>query len=147
MVRARTVDDRSSELAEARRQADRARAAADEGRERAARTRDELRGQAERETEELSRGASARDFAQLAAFEVGAEQSIARAEDAARAAARRADEAARVEDARRAALGDARAALDVVEKHQAKSRAREERDAAARLDEAAEDAFAARFRA
>ncbi|MBI2393042.1 MAG: hypothetical protein HYV09_25890 [Deltaproteobacteria bacterium] len=78
--------------------------------------------------------------------EVGAQQVIERADDRARAAERRADEATRLEGARRGALGEARAALDVVEKHQANARARDEREAAARLDEAAEDAFAARFR-
>lgn len=146
VVRAHTVDDRARDLAEAKRDADRARAAADDAKDCAARARDDLRAQTERETQELSGGASARDFAQLAAFEVGAQQVIERADDRARAAERRADEATRLEGARRGALGEARAALDVVEKHQANARARDEREAAARLDEAAEDAFAARFR-
>lgn len=87
-----------------------------------------------------------RERNQLALFRAATEQRIAEAE-AAVARAREAEAAAeRAHAERTRALADARAALDIVEKHQERTREALDRDAQERVDEAAEDGFAARFR-
>lgn len=146
VVRSKAVDEAAASLRTAVEQANAARAAAIAAAERATRTRDGERSTRDAEADELGRGASARDFAQLAAFEVGAEQRIAEAEARARASAAVARESTSVEDRARGSLVEARTALDVVERHQRAARTRADREADARQDEAAEEAFAARFR-
>lgn len=145
VVRSKAVDDASTSLREA---AERARRAAEEARvaeERAAHTRAHERAAVHAEGAELSRGASARDFAQLAAFEVGAERRVADATARAAERAAVARDAHAHEDRARAELTEARASLDVVERHQRDAAQKQARQDDARVDEAAEEAFAARF--
>lgn len=145
VVRAKAVEDASTSLREA---AERARRTAEEARaaeERAAHTHAHEDAAVRAEGAELARGASARDFAQLAAFEVGAERRVAEATARAADRAAKARDAQKQEDRERAALTEARASLDVVERHQREAAEKQARQDDARVDEAAEEAFAARF--
>jgi hypothetical protein len=142
VVRARVVDDAARSLRDARDSRERAKSAAADAHNREEETRSEA---ARRVAEEKKQASSASDLAQLAAFEVGNAIAIERAAQEARAAAKRAEEAARLEEEKRASLVEAEASLSIVEKHQEKHRVREERARDARIDEVAEDAFAARF--
>jgi len=145
VVRARAVDDAARALREAEARAARARESEQAAKQREVAVRDEARTRSDAELAELARGASPRDLAQLAAFHVGNEQAIGRARLEANAAERaRREEAERAERERRALI-EARTSLDVVEKHQRTVAKRDEDAAAARLEEVAEDAHAARF--
>jgi hypothetical protein len=145
VVRARVVDDAARALRDAEATAARAREVEEQARKHEAETRDEARARTEQETNTLARGASARDFAQLAAFAVGNERAIERARAEAHAAELKTNEAKERAERSRGTLIEARSSLDIVEKHQAAVRKRDDEAAAARLDEVAEDAHAARF--
>lgn len=142
VVRAHAVDAAADKVRDAERSSARARGEADEKSHRARSVQDELTARARSEAAAVG---SVRDLAQLEAFRVGADSAIARAKADADAAAKKAREEEARLAAERARLVDARAALDVVEKHQAAARTRADREAQEKLDEAAEDAFAARF--
>ncbi len=146
VVRARAVDDAARTLREAEERAARAREVEEEARRREAEARAEARARTEQEVTVLSKGASARDFAQIAAFAVGNERAIERAREQSRAAEAKSKETKSAAERSRGTLIEAKTSLEVVEKHQASARKREDEAAAARLDEVAEDAFAARFK-
>lgn len=143
VVRAQAVDAAADSLrvaAESAREAEAlARSAEDTARQTRAHEQDVQRAEAR------ALG-SARDFAQLAAFAIGAEQRIAAADERAHTSAAKARDERALEERAREGLVEARAALDVVERHQREAGRRAEREADARTDEAAEEAFAARFR-
>lgn len=145
IVRERSVDDAARALRDAEQKAARAREVEEEARRREAETREEARARTEQETATLSRGASARDFAQLAAFAVGNERAIERAREQAAVAESKSKEAKAATERSRGTLIEAKNALQIVEKHQETARKRDDTAAAARLDEVAEDAYAARF--
>ena len=142
-MRSRSVDEASSALRAAGQSARAAEEAARAAAEEAGKTRHHEQATRQREASELQ---SARDFSQLAAFDLGAERRIAAADERARASASRASEAHSLEDRARTGLIEARAALDVVERHQRDARVAAERKTESATDEAAEEAFAARFR-
>lgn len=147
----RTVRDDAVEAArigvrDAERLATTAREEAAQARAREQAVKAEVRARAEAESRALTTGASARDFAQLAAWEVAAQASVDRAVETRTTAERTARAADAKVDARRSELGQAKTALEIVERHQATIVARETARAAAAIDEAAEEAHAARFR-
>ncbi len=149
VVRATAVDARSRDLAQARTEAEALAVRAAEEEARATSVRDDVSRTKCREDRALldpGKTANPRELALLAAFHAAADERAARARAAADDAARAAAEADARADTERGKLSQARASLDVVEKHQAQARARAEREAQERSDEAAEDAFAARFR-
>ena len=148
VVRARKVDATVEEMrtaaaaaARAGENAERARAAEREARENAERAESEERVSLETQTQR-----SARDLAQLAAFEVGHALEHERLAARTAATARDAETARDQELSQRSKLGTARADLHAVEKHQAKWRANEEKRVQDKADEAAEESHAARRR-
>ncbi len=143
VVRDRVVKDAARSLTDAERREQAARAAAEAAREAEASTRTRARDALDAEGRAVS---TAGDLAQLAAFAAGQAMAIDRAKSLADDAATRARESAAKVSEARGELVSARVALDVVEKHQAEARARDDRARDRQTEELAEDAFASRFK-
>lgn len=112
-----------------------------------ARRRDEAaRTDAEALSGFAQEGVSAADLAQHAAWRGAAAQRIEAAADASARAAGDLEEASRAEEQQREALVAARAELDAVERYRARVASQRDAEAQAKLDEAAEEAHAARAR-
>jgi hypothetical protein len=112
-----------------------------------ARSRDEAaRTDAEALSAFVEEGGCAADLAQHAAWRGAAAQRIEAAAAASTRAAGALEAAARLEEQQREALLAARAELDAVDRFRARVAAQREADGQAKLDEAAEEAHAARAR-
>jgi hypothetical protein len=144
VVRARAVDDAAASLREAEIRAARAREQAEAARAREINVAEAARAAERQEAAELAKGATARDFAQLASFAHGNERAVDRARAARTDADRTAASADQHAEGTRSVLIGARTSLEVVDRHRERVRVQEERAAMERTDEAAEDAFAAR---
>jgi hypothetical protein len=144
VVRANAVDDRATNARKAAQASAEARARADQARELDLRARHEAARAQDSERDALADGASPRDLAQLASFEVGVALERQRREARTVQVEREANACTERERAARAELEAARAALEVVERHQEKARKAEERRAQDRVDEASEEAHAGR---
>ena len=145
-VRSRAVDEAAAVAREAAAKATGARDVAERAKEHERSVRASASARTLAEQDALAPGASPRALAQLAAFEHGLETKIAREAAKAREAERRAAEASLEEDVRRQGLVTAKGALDVVEKHQARTRAQQDKHDQEKLDETAEESHAARRR-
>jgi hypothetical protein len=143
VVREHAVDAEAERLRLSRLQLAEARAKTEAAKARVTSMREEMSVQL---AKERSAATTARDHQQLALYRAAAEARIAEAEAVAKQAVEAEAVAARAVEERTRALADARAALDIVEKHQERTRATLDREAQERIDEAAEEGFAARFR-
>ena len=145
-VRARKVDAAALETRRAADVADRARAIEARAREAEEHGKAEAARLEADERQRISSTTSARELAQLGAFEVGNALTRERLEARTAAAARDTEAALDAERARRSTLATAEAELDAVKKHQEAWRKTEAAHAQEKADEAAEESHAARRR-
>jgi hypothetical protein len=143
-VRSRAVDDAAETTRDAAAAAARARDDAERAREDERAVRDAASARTRAEQDALASSASPRDLAQLAAFAHGLATKVAHGAARTAEAERRATEAAAREAEERARLVTAKGSLEVVEKHRARTRAADDALDQQQLDEAAEEAHAAR---
>lgn len=144
VVRERTLDGAKNDLRRAADRAAEAEAASQRARDEEDAKRADAAAQIESERRGLQASISSRDLVRLAAFEHGKQTEVARAAERSAVAQRRSAEANEERDRRRGDLVDARRALDVVEKHQARWSAAKDRSEQEKVDEAAEESFSAR---
>ncbi|MGZ5966065.1 MAG: hypothetical protein ACXWP4_00260 [Polyangiales bacterium] len=141
VVRAHAVDAEAARVRGATEALGSAQREADVARSAALALRADLAAQIAKERASIT---NPRDHALLEAFRSLADRRIADAEAKAAAALETMREAERALAERTRALADARASLDIVEKHQERAREAIDRDVQERIDEAAEEGFAAR---
>lgn len=144
VVRERSVDEAAGALRKAADEKAEAKAIADRARREEQDERAAAEAKKAAESAALGASMSPRDLAQLAAFEHGASVRVERAAQRTAAAENREHASREEEDRKRDELVEARRSLDVVEKHQARWREAKVREDQAKIDEGAEESFAAR---